>query len=176
MSNSKMMDFISKPDADEARRVLVTFIKENPSSVKKAYNIAIKIAAAVDVNGIMDDVFGALDSLDMDDLSSRAGRTRYGYVEPSEAAWELFEEKIEPFIGEMMSNYERELPDAAKAYCIGIVMGLKCYEKSSSSDLADWLPDAPGECIYSVVKEWKKGNPSDADIAEVMDVVKGGCS
>jgi len=176
MSNFKVMDFISKLDTDEARRVLVTLIKENSSCIKKAYDIAIKIAAAVDVNEIMDDVFGALDNLDMDDLSSRSGRTRYGYVEPSDAAWELFEEKIQPFIDEIMRNYKRELPDVAKAYCIGIVKGLKCYEKSSSSDLADWLPDAPGECIYTVVEEWKKGNPSDADIAEVMDVVKGGNS
>jgi len=41
--------------------------------------------------------------LDYDDLNARAGKTRYGYAEPSDAAWELFEEALDPFVNEMKS-------------------------------------------------------------------------
>ena len=63
---------------------------------------------------------------------------------------------------------------ASKSYCIGIINGLLRYKKGASSELSDWLPDAPGEYIETVVDEWKKGNPSDDDVAEVMRIAKGG--
>jgi len=133
-----------------------------------------KATAAVDPESIADDVFRSLDSLDYDDLNGRAGRTRHGYVEPDQAAWDLFEEALIPFIDEMAKNHKRALPAVAKAYCIGIIKGLQRYEESSCSDLSDWLQDAPGEYIDSVIGEWKKGSPGNEDITEVMNVVKGG--
>ena len=135
-----------------------------------------KATAAVDPESIADDVFRSLDSLDYDDLNGRAGRTRHGYVEPDQAAWDLFEEALTPFIDEMAKNHKRALPAVAKAYCIGIIKGLQMYDNGSSSDLSDWLQDAPGEYIDTVIDEWKKGNPSGEDVAEVLSIVKGGLS
>ena len=176
MKRSEMMRFIQNLNADEASQVLKELVGDSPDLTKKAYEIAMKVAGDVDADVIMDEVFYALDRLDMDDLNGRAGRTRYGYVEPNDAAWELFEEALNPFIDEMNKNQQRALPAAAKNYCVGIVKGLRKYEESSSSDIKDWIPDAPGEYIDTVVEEWKKGNPGDDDIAEVMIVAKGGRS
>jgi hypothetical protein len=109
----------------------------------------------------------------LDDLNGRAGRTRYGYVEPSEAAWELFEEALDPFIDEMKKNHKRGLPAAAKSHCIGIIKGLWAYQESSTSDFVDWVVDAPCEFVDIVVEEWKKGNPASEDIAEIMSIARG---
>jgi hypothetical protein len=171
-----MTRFIQNLNEDEASRVLNDLLRENPNLTKKVYNTAKKVAGDVDADAITDDVFSKLDRLDVDDLNGRAGSTRHGYVEPSEAAWGLFEEALSPFIDEMKKNQKRALPAAAKAYCIGIVKGLWKYDDESSSDLKEWLVDAPGEYAYTVFEEWKKGNPDDEDIAEVMDVVNGGSS
>jgi len=35
-------------------------------------------------------------ALDYEDLNARAGSHKWGYVEPSEAAWEILEETVEP--------------------------------------------------------------------------------
>jgi hypothetical protein len=86
------------------------------------------------------------------------------------------EEALQPFIDEMKKNQQRALPAVAKAYCIGIIKGLWAYEEESCSDFKDWVTDAPGEYVDTVVEEWKKGNPNDKDIAEVMSIVKGGSS
>jgi len=107
-------------------------------------------------------------------MSGRSGRTQYGYVDPGDAAWEMFEEALNPFIDEMKKNQKRALPAVAKAYCIGIIKGLWRFDEESISDFKDWVTDAPGEYVDTVFDEWKKGDPSDEDIAEVMGFVEGG--
>ena len=174
MSRQTMKRFLQDLSADEASRVLRVLLDENPDLTKKAHIIAMTVVGSVDADSIMNDVFCELDSLDVDALSGRSGRTRYGYVEPTDAAWEMFEEELEPFIYEMKKNQQRALPAVAKAYCVGIIKGLRAYEEGSSSDFSGWVTDAPGEYIHTVVDEWKKGNPSSEDTSEVMNIVKGG--
>ncbi|MDR1309166.1 MAG: hypothetical protein LBL95_04625 [Deltaproteobacteria bacterium] len=173
MKRSEMIGFIQNLNAREASQVLNNLLSDNHDLTKKAYEIAKKVATDLDVDAIMDEVFFELDNIDLDDMNGRAGRTRHGYVEPSEAAWEIFEEALNPFIDEMKKNQQRKLPSAAKAYCIGIIKGLRKYEETSSSDFKEWVTDAPGEFVYSVIGDWEEGNPSDDDIAEVMIVAEG---
>jgi hypothetical protein len=167
-----MKRFIQSLNADEASQVLKGVLEDDPLLTKKIYDVAMKVACGVDADAVMDKVFCKLDMLDLDDLSGRAGRTRYGYVEPHDAAWELFEEALTPFIEEIRKNQQRKLPAAANSCCIGIVMGLWLYKEESRSDLKDWLEDASGEYVETVVREWKKGNPDNDAIVEVMSVVK----
>ena len=174
LRRSEMMRFIQSLNPNEAARVLKGLLDEDPLLTKKTYDMAVKVAGNVDAETVRGQVFSALDRLGMDDLNGRAGRTQYGYVEPDEAAWELFEEALNPFIDEMRKNQRRALPATAKAYCIGTIEGLLYYRDNSRSDLRDWLEDAPGEYIDTVVEEWKKGSPNDDEIAEVLDVAKGG--
>ena len=171
-----MKRLVQSLNTDEASHTLKLLLDENPDLMKRIYDCAAKVTANVDAEGVADDVFSSLDILDYDDLNGRAGRTRHGYVAPDQAAWDLFEEALTPFINEMAKNHERMLPAVAKIYCIGIIKGLQRYEESSFSDLSDWLQDAPGEYIDTVVDEWKKGNPSDEDVAEVINIVRGGLS
>jgi hypothetical protein len=165
-----MKKFIQSLSANEAAHVLKDMLDNDPGLIKKAYEAAVRATGNVDDNAITGRVFSRLNRLDVDDLNSRAGRTRDGYVEPCDAAWELFEEALDPFIDEMNRNLKRGLSAAAKAHCIGIIRGLRQYEKESSSDFADWVEDAPGEYVDTVIEEWKKGNPPDEDIAEVMGI------
>ena len=174
MKRSEMIRFINGLNKDEASQALKILLEDDPLLAKKIYEAAMKVTANVDADAVMNHVFWALDMLEMDDLNRRSGRTRYGYVEPCDAAWELFEEALEPFINEMKKSQQRAMPHAAKAQCIGIIKGLWKYEEESSSDIKDWMVDAPGEYIETVVEEWEKGNPdtSDTDKAEVMCAAK----
>jgi hypothetical protein len=176
LSRSEMKKFVQGLNTDEAARILRALLDEAPDLTKKIYDTALKLVSGVDPDSIKEDVCYELDILDLDELSSRSGRTRYGYVDPHDAVWEMFEEALDPFIDEMKKNQQRKLPAVAKIHCIGIIKGLWSYEKESVSDFKDWVPDAPGEYIQHVIDEWKKGNPSDEDIAEVMEFVKDGQS
>ena len=173
LKRSEMIKFVQSLSAGEASQTLRVLLDENPDLMKKTYDCAVKVTSTVDAEDIANDVLSSLDDLDYDDLNGRAGRTRHGYIEPDQAAWDLFEEALNPFIDEIVKNQKRALPAVAKAYCIGIIKGLQMYEKGSCSELSDWLQDAPGEYIDTVVDEWKKGSPSSEDIADVMRFVKG---
>jgi hypothetical protein len=151
----------------------MTLLADDPALVKKAYAIAVEIVGEANVDEIADDVYDALDSLDIDDVYNSSGRTRDGYVDPTDRAWEMFEEALYPFVNEMKKNQQRGLPTEAKIHCIGMIKGLQRYEKESTSDVSEWVPDAPNESIITVVDEWKKGNPSSDDIAEIMKIVEG---
>jgi hypothetical protein len=164
LTRSQMRKFIESLNSSEALRVLKDLLNDAPDLTKTIYDIAMRVAVNVNADEIMADVFSELDRLDMDGLSGRSGRTQYGYVEPYDAAWEIFEETLDPFINEMKKNQQRALPSAAKIYCVGIIKGLWKYENESTSDFKDWVTDAPGEYIDTVVEEWKKGNPDDADV------------
>ena len=174
MSDSEMMQFIWSLKSDEISDVLADLLEADPGLTKKVYDIALKVVGDVDPEDVMEDVFYELEILDLDDLTSRSGRTQHGYVEPYEAAWELFEEKLEPFIDEMRKNQNRTLPAAAKNYCIGIIKGILKYEEESDSDFKGWVEDAPGEYINTVFEEWKKGNPDDDAVAEVAKIIEEG--
>ena len=165
------MEIIRSLNPDDGFRVLRALLQERPDLEEKVYQIAAQILCDVDSEEIMDDVYNALDSLDIDDLYQRSGKTRYGYVEPSEEAWVMQEEVLEPFIDEMKKYLERDMPTIAKRYCIGIIKGLQNFKKESASELLDWAEDAPGENIEKVYDEWKKGCQSEEDLAEVSEII-----
>ncbi len=59
---------------------------------------------------------------DYDDLNARAGGHSWGYVEPTETAWELLEEAVEPVLSEMKRYLEIELEEQAREFCHGILL------------------------------------------------------
>ena len=110
----------------------------------------------VDADAVAEDVEQAVLDLDLDDLNSRAGRKSWGYVEPTEAAWELLEEAIDPFLDEMKRHIELGFEAAATATCAGIVLGLyRCRGKNSQ--LLGWAEDFPadtaGDAVATLARE-----------------------
>jgi hypothetical protein len=168
-----MKKFLQSLNADEASQVLKALLDDDSDFVKKAYDIAMKVVGNANADEIMDEVYYGLDSLDVDDLYSRSGRTRHGYVDPNDEAWEMFEDALTPFIDEMKKNQQRALPAAAKNHCLGIIKGLRKYQEKSKSEFKDWVTDAPDDYIAIVMEEWKNGHPSNEDIAAIMDFMEG---
>ena len=95
--------------------------------------------------GGAEDVQEAVLDLDIDDLDTRAGRHGWGYVEPADAAWELLEEAINPFLAEMKRHIEPGFEAAATATCAGIVMGLYRCRGKNSDQVLGWAVDFPAE-------------------------------
>lgn len=58
--------------------------------------------------------------LEADAIQGRAGKQSWGYVEPTEAAWELLEEAVDDVVADMKRRMELGLDAAAEAICCGI--------------------------------------------------------
>ena len=97
------------------------------------------------MEGIAEDVEQAVLDLDLDDLNARAGRKRWGYVEPTEAAWELLEEAVAPYLDEMRRRTELGLEAAAVAACQAIVLGLYRCQGQATDRVIGWAEDSPAE-------------------------------
>jgi hypothetical protein len=93
----------------------------------------------------------------LDELGSRAGKHSWGYTEPGEAAWELLEERVSPFIDDLKRQFELGLEVEALEMCKGIVLGLYRVRNEQGGDVLQWAPDFPAETAAQAVATWRDG-------------------
>jgi len=138
----------------EAASVLKCLLQRHPELQSEAENIAGDLLSDVSLLSVADDVENAVLQFDYDDLNSRAGRHSWGYVEPTEAAWELLEEAVEPFVEDMKRYLELGLEEQAQKLCQGILSGLYRVRDGGKNDILGWAPDFPGEAAGNALEVW----------------------
>ena len=112
----------------------------------------------VSFESVADDVEHALRSLDLDDLGSRAGRHRGGYTSPTEAAWELLQEAVDPFLLDLKRQLELGLERGALEICKGVVLGLYRVRGTRGDEFLGWAEDFPAEAAADAVRVLAGGN------------------
>ena len=168
-------DIFNKISPHEALEILRQITKRDKKLKKRIIELAEDLFKDVDVETVCEDVFYALDGIDVHELWDRAGPRTDGYTSPEDMAVEMFEEALEPFLQKMYRLMELEMSKEAKLYCMGIAKGIYQYEEDSSSEFKDWASDVPGECYSYIVKEWKKrGNTKDKN--EMREFIGKECS
>lgn len=118
------MAFHSQQSAEKSLKAFLTF---RQTEFPKTHDIGelLALVAGTDA-GLAASLHPAvlLTAPDIDILNARTGRHRWGYTDPSEAAWEILEEAVEPYVSEMKRLLERGMAEAAAKTCRGIVLGL----------------------------------------------------
>ena len=171
MHNKIKQCLLDSINPGDALYVLKVLMNEDRKISDKIFHILMERLNELDSDEITMDVYYKLNQLQVEELWNRSGKTRYGYVEPSEEAWVMFEEVIEPFVDEMKKYQKLGMPLLAKKYCIGIIKGIQKYEHESESEFKNWATDVPVEYAERILDEWKEGNPDSTDIAEVEGAV-----
>jgi hypothetical protein len=144
---------LERLDADELAAVLRSLLRKHPDLKRDAESLATAIVSSPSVEDIADEVCANLTSLDVDELSGRAGKHPWGYVEPDQAAQELLEEAVAESIADMNRRMDLGLEAASEAICVGIVSGLFRASSESPCCLLEWAPDFPVEHACFVVEE-----------------------
>lgn len=154
----------------ESVEVLEALLKRHPQLAAEVEQLAQKVLGAVSFEEVADDVADALKDIDdIDNLNSRAGSTGDGYVEPSEAACEICEEALEPFLEDLKRRLKIQDRSGAGVVCQGIVLGLYQVKSAAGGVIEwageDWLCDEAGQAIDLVFgKEHKLGrSPGNQD-------------
>jgi len=124
-----------------------------------------------DAEDIAEDVLYELDHLEVEEVWNRAGRTRYGYVEPVEVAEEMMQKVLEPYLEEMKRYQRLDMHDAARLTCMGVLAGLYRFETESTTQFKDWAPDLPAIFAEEVLDDWKAGNPRAAEVREMEQFI-----
>ena len=165
-------DIFDAISSDDAFAILRRLSREDQEIAKRIEQIAIERLEGVDIDDIAFEVYYALDRIEVEEVWDRSGSTRDGYVDPTEMAWQIFEEALEPFCEELRKCQRLSLYAEAKKNCSGILEGIYKFEKESTSEYKDWAVDAPREYFEQVLKEWKSGQNSPEDVAEVEDFIE----
>ncbi len=171
-SMKKKTDVLEQINEYEAFEILRILSEEDKQVRERIEEIAWELLRKVDLEDVAEGVYFELNSLEVEEVWDQSGSTRNGYVDPTEKAWEMFEEALEPFIEELRKYQKLSMDKQAKTCCIGILRGIYQFEKESTSEFKDWAVDAPKDYFESVLKEWKKGQKDTKKIDEIDDFIK----
>lgn len=133
--------------------MLDALVAGRPELAVEAERLAAELLSSVSVEQIRSDVELALTGIPLDALASRAGRVRRrGYVDETDAAWELVEEAIEPFRSDLGRRAALDLLDASANLAVGIVAGLfQMREPEMGTVLAYAGEDSPRELASDIL-------------------------
>ena len=130
-------DILAQLTPEQALGIVRRLYEKNEDIRMAVMEEANSVLEAIDCNEIAEEVFSSLDSLDVHDLWDNSGAKRDGYISPHEAATEMIERELEPFLDQIRCCYELKMFPQAQACCMGILQGLYHFDQESKSELKD---------------------------------------
>lgn len=170
-----MNDLLSKLTGEQALEVLQRLAQEKGAVATAVLAEAKRVLAAVDVDEVADEVFGQLDMIDVQDCWDKAGGNRDGYTGPEEAAVQLLEDELQPFVDQVERYHALGMAKQEQDYCMGTILGMFRYEKESKSEFKDWCTDIPLECAGGVLSDWRKRNRNAAAAGAMDEFIRQRC-
>ncbi len=131
--------------------------------------------SGADRSAVADNVEDALQGLGIEELNTRAGyRPGRGYVHPAEAADEILDEVLQPFLDDLQRRAGLGMRSAAVELATGILLGLYICRHGNSETLLEYCPDYAAERASTARSAacgpgWpnsRSGEPSSAPISE----------
>ncbi len=155
----------------EAAAVLTQLLKSHPEMRAEAERLAGAMLDEVSAADVAVGVEGDLRALDVDDLNERAGPHRGGYTEPADAADELLEEALAPYVEDLRRRLATGRSGAAMETLRGILAGLYAVRHADGGgEVLDWSPDFPQTAAAMVAGIWRNAG-RDLPVEVLNDVV-----
>jgi hypothetical protein len=173
--NILMHDPIENLTPEQALEVVLRLCDKGGRIREDVLEVVWKMLGETDLDETADEVFFALDAIDVQDCWDRAGSSRDGYTSPDEAALELIEEALQPFLDQIGRYRELAMSKEEAAYCMGVILGLYRYQHESKSEFRDWSVDIPIECAYDVLNKWRKRGPGSASTMAMDQLIQQHC-
>lgn len=157
-------EIVNNLSPDDALFILKSLASDDLSLATRVAEMALVHLAEVDLEAIAAELYDALEALKVEEVWDRAGKTRDGYVETGEAADQMIEEVLEPFLDEMKKYQTMGLTLEARHMCMGMLLGLYDFEHACTSEFKEWSPDSPIAFAGEVVDAWRTVRSDKADL------------
>ena len=140
--------------AAEKAAVLDELLAARPDLRQPAEAYAAQVMSDADRSAVASDVEDALQALDIEELNTQAGyRPGRGYVHPAEAADEILDEALRPFLDDLHRRAGLGMRSAATELAAGIMLGLYHCRHGNSETLLEYCPDYAAERASGVVSD-----------------------
>jgi len=140
--------------AAEKAAVLDELLTARPDLREPAEAYAAQVMTDADRVAVADDVESALQGRDIEELNTRAGhRPGRGYVHPAEAADEILDEALQPFLDDLHRRAGLGMRSATAELAAGILLGLYSCRHGTSETLLEYAPDYAAERASGVVRD-----------------------
>lgn len=167
----KVEHIIQNLSPSDALAILNILVKEEEQVASRIAEIASMYLAEVDSEDIAFSIQDEMNHLEVEEVWYRAGHTRHGYVDIADAAGQMIEEILEPYLQELKKYHQLEMSREAMLMCKGLLKGLYLFERESTSEFKDWAVDAPIIFAEEVVIAWQSGQPSSDDISAMKGFI-----
>jgi len=158
-------EIIDQLSPDQALAILKTLAANNERLARRIAKMGTAHLSKVDAEEVAAALYDELDALAVEEVWDRSGKTRHGYVETGEAASQMIEEVIKPYLKQLEKYQTLDMSTEANKLCLGLLMGLYQFDRESQSEFKNWATDAPSEFASSVIDAWRAGKPSRKDVA-----------
>jgi hypothetical protein len=136
---------------------------------------AVSLLSEFSLDEIADEVFDALDLIDIQDCWDLAGGAKEGARPPSEAAIDIIEEELQPFFDQVERYHDLNLTEQEATYCQGVLLGIYRFQQESESEIKPLAADLPVECATSLVDQWRLRNPGKQGAAAMEAFIREKC-
>jgi hypothetical protein len=159
----------------DALAILKVLGERHENLAQEIEAVAKELLSHIEIDDVAANVQLELEFLNVEDLWDRSGAKRDGYVDPGEAAWEMFEEALKPFQDEVDKYKQLSMLEEANLTCEGILKGIYSFDKESSTEYKQWAADAPSEYFGMVLDDWKKLFEGQAPLSRIREFLKTHC-
>jgi len=143
--------------SDEKALLLDQMLANRPDLRELAETYAASLLSGEDRSAVADDVEDALQGRDIEELNGQAGyRPGRGYVDPGEAADEILDEALGPFLEDLERRARLGMSSAAAELAAGILLGLYRCREGGSETLLEYSPDYSAERAADLVSQCAK--------------------
>ena len=169
------MNTIEKLTPEQALEVVMR-LSNKGSAIRDAVAAeAMNVLSELDLDKIADSVYFDLNSIDVQACWDRAGSSRDGYTSPDEAAFELIEERLQPFVDQVRRYRELGMTDEEGMYCRGVILGIYRFEHETESEFLECAADMPLECAGALLTTWRKRGRDTASTATMDGFIRDHC-
>lgn len=148
---------INNLSPEDALVILQQLAAQDEKLAAQIASLVLAYLSDVDAEEIAESLRYELEGLTPEEVWDRAGNTRYGYVETGEAAEQMIEEVLEPYLGEMRKYHKIGFAWEAQQMCQGLLLGIYDFEHQSKSEFKDWAVDSSLYFAHEILTVWLEG-------------------
>jgi hypothetical protein len=170
-----MTDVTGKITSEQALLIIERLCRKGGDVRDTIIAEAMSLLSEFSLDHVADEVFDALDLIDIQDCWDQAGSHRDGYTSPEEAAADIIEEELQPFFDQVERYHDLGMIAEEATYCRAAVLGIYRFQQESQAEIKALAMDLPADYAGTLLDEWRKRNPDKAGIAAMEAFVREKC-